>query len=58
MRSDAGIRVRQPLSQLSVRDLQLEEHEKELIRDELNIKDVVEDASLSDEIALDTQITC
>ena len=59
-RSKAGIKVRQPLGKLSVRDAEVifaDDALIALIKDEVNIKEVVRDASLAEPVALDTTIT-
>jgi isoleucyl-tRNA synthetase len=60
-RSRAGIKVRQPLQKLSVRD-DVEEIFKNnallaLIKDEINVKEVAHDATQSELVILDTTIT-
>lgn len=55
-RQRANIKVRQPLSELKVKSLKLSSEYIELIKDELNVKEVVEDASLEVEIFLDLNI--
>lgn len=61
-RAVAGIKVRQPLAKLTVRTREpfAGEYEAqliELVRDEVNVKEVAFDDSLGDELALDTNIT-
>lgn len=57
-RQKAGIKVRQPLAKLFVGELNLSEEYKELVLDEVNVKEIVHDTSLpSDAVALDTVIT-
>ena len=58
-RTKAGIKVRQPLRALIVRHPIVAEGEPyhALIRDEVNVKEIVSDMNLSDEVALDTTIT-
>ncbi|MEX0917765.1 MAG: class I tRNA ligase family protein [Candidatus Paceibacterota bacterium] len=58
-RTKAGIKVRQPLRTLAVRHPIVEEGEPyhALIRDEVNVKEIVSDMSLDTDVALDTQIT-
>ncbi len=56
-RSRANIKVRQPLQKLVVKDLNLEEAFVELIKDEVNVKEVVEDKQIEAEVELDTNIT-
>lgn len=57
-RQSAGIRVRQPLSELRIRpEGQLSEPFRALIRDEVNVKAVSEDATLPGSVFLNTQVT-
>lgn len=53
MRQKAGIKVRQPLSELRITNDKLRSEYKEILKDELNVKDVV----VGDELGLDTEIT-
>lgn len=56
-RSKANIKIRQPLQKLTVKVLDLPDEYLELIKDELNVKEVVEDKNLAEEVSLDTNIT-
>ncbi|MFZ2484889.1 MAG: class I tRNA ligase family protein [Minisyncoccia bacterium] len=56
-RSRANIKVRQPLSKLTVKDLGIPDVFIELIKDELNVKEVVEDTNIEGEVELDTNLT-
>jgi isoleucyl-tRNA synthetase len=56
-RQKAGIPVRQPLPKISVLGIKLERQYKEIIKDELNVKDVIESGSIKNEVELDTNIT-
>jgi isoleucyl-tRNA synthetase len=58
-RMSAGIKVRQPLSKLEIRNPKLETKKEylELIKDEVNVKEVVFDQNLKEEVELDTEIT-
>ncbi len=59
-RAKAGIKVRQPLQTLSVKSNKLKGAPKTLailISDEVNVKDIVFDATLTDKVRLDTVIT-
>jgi len=60
-RAEAGIKVRQPLKQLKIRNEKLEIKGKpqllELLKDEVNVKKVVFDTKTKDEVELDTHIT-
>ena len=55
-RAEADIKVRQPLAKLQIKS-SLPEEFRELIQDEVNVKDVVVDSDLGQEIVLDTEIT-
>ncbi len=57
VRARAGIKVRQPLSRLHVRADDLSAAAAEIIKEEVNVKDVVADATLADAVVLDTTIT-
>mgnify|MGYP001586162052 FL=1 len=60
-RSAAGIKVRQPLASLKIKDIRSDVRESEdmiqIIRDELNVKTVEFNDALTEEIVLDTVIT-
>ncbi len=56
-RSKANIKVRQPLSELKIKNSNLNEEFLMLIRDELNVKKVTIDKNLREEAELDTTIT-
>lgn len=56
-RSKANIKVRQPLSKLTARSLQLEASYIEIIKDEINVKEIAEDPNITEEVILDTRIT-
>ena len=53
MRSEAGVKVRQPLSEFSIGDIELRDELKEILADELNVKTVVGGKPLG----LDIEIT-
>jgi isoleucyl-tRNA synthetase len=55
-RTKANIKVRQPLSKLEVKT-KLPEEYLEIIKDELNVKEVVINPNLSEEVLLDTKLT-
>lgn len=57
LRKKLAIPVRQPLGQLKVKSLELKEEYFELIQEELNVKAVVEDTTIENEVELDTTIT-
>ncbi|MCC7160586.1 class I tRNA ligase family protein [Candidatus Nomurabacteria bacterium] len=56
-RQKAGVKVRQPLSLLKVKNYELEAEYTELIKDELNVKEVSSDKNLETEVSLDLEIT-
>ncbi len=58
-RAKAGIKIRQPLARLTVQNSSLAGKEAylELIKDEVNVKEVVFDNTLTEEVSLDTNIT-
>lgn len=57
LRAQAGIKVRQPLGKLKVKSGKWEEEYLAIVRDEVNVKEVVVDSSMSNDIELDTEIT-
>ncbi len=57
VRQRANIKVRQPLKELRIKNQELGEEYLELIRDEVNVKEVVPDRRLDGEILLDTNLT-
>ncbi|MEI7709412.1 MAG: class I tRNA ligase family protein [bacterium] len=56
-RQKAGIKVRQPLAKLEVKDFKLAKEYVALIKDELNVKEVIENKNLENDVLLDTEIT-
>ena len=57
-RARAGIKVRQPLSRLTLKDAAgLSPEHLELIRDEVNVKEVTVDAAVAEEVALATELS-
>ena len=56
-RQSEKIPVRQPLPKIETKDYGLENEYKELIKNELNVKEIVEGKNKDDEILLYTQIT-
>ncbi|MDP1719345.1 MAG: class I tRNA ligase family protein [bacterium] len=59
-REKAGIKVRQPLGKLKIKNENLKIKDGELLKilaDEVNVKEVVIDIKLKDEVELDTEIT-
>ena len=56
-RSKANIKVRQPLSDLRIKNTILEKDFIDIIRDELNVKEVIQDGDLNEEVKLNTELT-
>ncbi|MFZ3011674.1 MAG: class I tRNA ligase family protein [Minisyncoccia bacterium] len=56
-RQKAGLKVRQPLNQLRIKNYELGIEYTELIKDELNVKEVIENKNIENEVELDIQIT-
>jgi isoleucyl-tRNA synthetase len=58
-REKAGIKVRQPLSELRIRNYELGKNAElvEVIKEEVNVKSVAFDKNLKAEVELDTQLT-
>ena len=57
-RATNNLKVRQPLSQLKVKSEKLKDEAfAQLVKDEINVKEVVVDDSLSEAVLLDTTIT-
>jgi isoleucyl-tRNA synthetase len=58
-REKAGIKVRQPLSNLKFKNLKLKTGEEllDILKDEVNIKEIIFDPKIKEEIELDTTIT-
>src|SRR3989344_4199779 len=56
-REKAGIKTRQPLQTLTAKALPDDAALRAIIADEVNVKEVVEDAALSEEVTLDTTLT-
>ena len=56
LRTQAKLNVRQPLQRLTVRD-EMSEQYHQILMDELNVKEIVVDSSLSTECILDTTIS-
>ncbi len=56
-RQKADVKVRQPLTKLSLRRSGLSNKYLEIIKDEINVKEVVIDSQLEDEMFLDTVLT-
>lgn len=56
-RQKAGIKVRQPLARFEIKDLNLGKEFVELIKDEINVKEVRENKNIEEAIFLDVEIT-
>ena len=57
LRQKANIKVRQPLALLKIKNKDLSDEYLEIIKDELNVKKVTVDESISEEVWLDTTLT-
>jgi isoleucyl-tRNA synthetase len=57
LRQKAGMPVRQPLGSLKVKNIKLETDYTAILKDELNVKEVVEDASIANDVELDITMT-
>lgn len=56
-RAEAGLKVRQPLNKLQVPRYKIQDELLNLIKDEVNVKEVVMDDNLKEGVVLDTTIT-
>lgn len=56
-RQRAGIKVRQPLGLIKVKSHKFSNQYTEIIKDELNVKDIIYDNTIESEVELDTYIT-
>ncbi len=56
-RAKVNIKVRQPLSKLTIQNTDLGEEYLALIKDEVNVKTVAGDEAMKDEVVLDTTVT-
>jgi len=56
-RQKFGIKVRQPLTKMKVKDIDFPSEYMSLILEELNIKDILQDKNIESEVLLDTEIT-
>jgi len=56
-RTENGIKVRQPLAKLTIPKYKLENELLELIKDEVNVKEVILDSKMKDGVKLDTKLT-
>lgn len=57
LRQKANIKVRQPLQSLSIKTHSLSEEYLEIIKDELNVKEILIEKDLNEEISLNTTLT-
>lgn len=57
LRDRAGIKVRQPLALLKAKKLPENEAVRAIIADEVNVKSIIEEASLAEDAWLDTELT-
>ena len=58
-RAEAGIKVRQPLRELRIKNNELKNQAEllEILKDEINVKEIAFDANIKDDFELDTVIT-
>ncbi|MEI6478704.1 MAG: class I tRNA ligase family protein, partial [bacterium] len=56
-RSNAKINVRQPLKKLKIKGIELAGNYQEIIKDEINVKEIVFDDTIQNDVELDTEIT-
>ena len=58
-RAEIGIKVRQPLASLKIKDIKLKTQKEllEILKDEVNVKEIKFDAKLKEDFELDTKIT-
>lgn len=56
-RQKVGIKVKQPLAKLKIKNQKLNTEYSALVQDEVNVKEVVIDESISEVVELDTEIT-
>jgi len=57
LRAKAGIKVRQPLQEVRIKNKELSKELQEIIKEELNVKEIKIDENQEEEIVLDTKIT-
>ncbi|MFA6382795.1 MAG: isoleucine--tRNA ligase [Parcubacteria group bacterium] len=57
LRAKAGIKVRQPLSELRIKNCELRKEFADIIKEEVNVKEVIADKNNVEEIKLNTEIT-
>ncbi len=56
-RSKANIKIRQPLQELRIKNNELGSEYLDLIKDEINVKNVIADKNLAEEVLLDIKLT-
>ena len=58
-RAEAGIKIRQPLRKLKIKNEKLKNNEEllHILADEINVKEIIFDSKINDEIELDINIT-
>ncbi len=56
LRAEAGIKVRQPLQRITIK-MDLDQAHQEILKDEVNIKEVTIDSKQTQEVVLDTTLT-
>lgn len=56
-RASSGMKVRQPLQKLEVKDLNLSDEYIEIIKDEVNVKEVLNNESMMEEVVLDLRLS-
>jgi isoleucyl-tRNA synthetase len=56
-RQKAGLKVRQPLSKIEIKDFSLNKKYFDLIKDELNVKELVENKNIETNVSLNLEIT-
>jgi len=56
-RASSGMKVRQPLQKLEVKDLKLSDEYLEIIKDEVNVKEVLNNESMMEEVVLDIRLS-
>jgi len=56
-RERAGLKIRQPLGRLTAKSVPADAELRAIIAEEVNVKEVVEDANQHDEVVLDTELT-
>jgi len=57
LRAQAKIKVRQPLSELRIKNSELRKEFEDIIREEVNVKNIVKNKDQNEEVILNTEIT-